>query len=348
MSFQQGLSGLNAMSKNLDVIGNNVANANTYGAKSSRAEFADLYANAVNGAGRNFIGIGVQVATVAQQFTQGNITATENPMDVAINGGGFFQLTDSQNPVTYSRNGQFKLDSSGYVVNDQGLKLVGYPADANGLVQTGQPGPLRVPTAGVAPKATGTMAIELNLSTASPVTDAAKTTPPTIDFSNDATYNATAEMNVFDAKGSSIPVTFYYQRNATDPNQWDVYAKANGTSLAGTDAAPLPISTLTFDASGVLTSSPTMSLDIPATTPGNGSPDTSPITGITVASLIGGALLIEVTYSWPGIAFRLQEAIAQRDYPLVQGIVVVVAALVVLVSLVVDVLVALLDPRISF
>jgi peptide/nickel transport system permease protein len=72
------------------------------------------------------------------------------------------------------------------------------------------------------------------------------------------------------------------------------------------------------------------------------------ITGITVASLIGGALLIEVTYSWPGIAFRLQEAIAQRDYPLVQGIVVVVAGLVVLVTVAVDALVALLDPRISF
>ncbi|MCP9786239.1 ABC transporter permease [Cyanobium sp. N5-Cardenillas] len=72
------------------------------------------------------------------------------------------------------------------------------------------------------------------------------------------------------------------------------------------------------------------------------------ITGITVASLIGGALLIEVTFSWPGIAFRLQEAIAQRDYPLVQGIVVVVAALVVLVSVLVDLVVALLDPRIRF
>jgi len=72
------------------------------------------------------------------------------------------------------------------------------------------------------------------------------------------------------------------------------------------------------------------------------------ITGITVASLIGGALLIEVTYSWPGIAFKLQEAIGQRDYPVVQGIVVVVAALVVAVSVLVDLLVALLDPRVSF
>ena len=72
------------------------------------------------------------------------------------------------------------------------------------------------------------------------------------------------------------------------------------------------------------------------------------ITGITVASLIGGALLIEVTYSWPGIAFRLQEAIGQRDYPLVQGIVVVIAGLVVAITVVIDLVVALLDPRIEF
>jgi peptide/nickel transport system permease protein len=72
------------------------------------------------------------------------------------------------------------------------------------------------------------------------------------------------------------------------------------------------------------------------------------ITGITVASLIGGALLIELIFSWPGIAYRLQEAIAQRDYPLVQGIVVVIAALVVMVNLAVDVVVALLDPRLKF
>ena len=72
------------------------------------------------------------------------------------------------------------------------------------------------------------------------------------------------------------------------------------------------------------------------------------IAGITVASLIGGALLIEVTFSWPGIALRLQEAINQRDYPVVQGIVVVIAALVVLVSVAVDLLVAAMDPRVRY
>ena len=105
MSFQQGLSGLNATSKNLEVIGNNVANASTYGAKSSRAEFADMYATAMNGAGSTGAGIGVSVAAIAQQFTQGNITSTGNPLDMAIKGAGFFQVRDTNNQVLYTRNG---------------------------------------------------------------------------------------------------------------------------------------------------------------------------------------------------------------------------------------------------
>ena len=125
MSFQQGLSGLNATSKNLEVIGNNIANSNTYGFKSSRAEFADMYATSMSGTGTNNIGIGVNLAAVAQQFTQGNIVTTENPMDLSLNGAGFFQVTDGKSPVTYTRNGQFKVDREGFVVNNQGDKLMG-------------------------------------------------------------------------------------------------------------------------------------------------------------------------------------------------------------------------------
>lgn len=90
MSFQQGLSGLNAASKNLDVIGNNVANANTVGFKQSQAQFADVFANSLSGGSSVQSGIGVKVAAIAQQFNQGSITASSNPLDVAINGGGFF------------------------------------------------------------------------------------------------------------------------------------------------------------------------------------------------------------------------------------------------------------------
>src|ERR1700704_4716598 len=118
MGFQQGLSGLNASSKSLEVIGNNIANANTYGAKVSRAEFADVYANAVGGSGA--VGIGTTIGAVATQFTQGNITTTDNPMDIAINGNGFFELKDKAGAISYSRNGQFKVDNAGFIVNNQG------------------------------------------------------------------------------------------------------------------------------------------------------------------------------------------------------------------------------------
>ncbi|MDP1531976.1 MAG: flagellar hook-basal body complex protein, partial [Rubrivivax sp.] len=110
MSFQQGLSGMNATSKNLEVIGNNIANANTYGAKAARAEFSDMYAASLNGTGGSAVGIGTQIASVSQQFTQGNISVTTSQTDLAINGGGFLQVGAVGDPlVKYTRNGQFKV-----------------------------------------------------------------------------------------------------------------------------------------------------------------------------------------------------------------------------------------------
>src|SRR5512135_1408224 len=108
MSFTQGLSGLNSASKDLEVIGNNVANANTVGFKQSQAQFGDVFAAALSGAGAAQIGIGSRLLTVAQQFTQGNISTTNNSLDMAINGPGFFVL-DTGHGVGYSRNGQFQL-----------------------------------------------------------------------------------------------------------------------------------------------------------------------------------------------------------------------------------------------
>src|SRR5207249_11737222 len=108
MSFQQGLSGLNAAARNLDVIGNNVANANTAGFKQSEILFADVYANSVAASGTAAIGIGTAVAAVQPEFAQGNINVTSNPLDMAINGTGLFRL-DANGAVSYSRNGQFQI-----------------------------------------------------------------------------------------------------------------------------------------------------------------------------------------------------------------------------------------------
>ena len=149
MAFQQGLSGLNGTSKNLSIIGNNIANANTYGFKSARGEFADAYANAINGSGSNGIGIGQNLVAVTQQFSQGNLSTTESALDLAINGNGFFQL-DASGTTHYSRNGQFQLDKNGYIVTAGGDKLKGYAASVDGLVIPSTIQALQLPTAGIA------------------------------------------------------------------------------------------------------------------------------------------------------------------------------------------------------
>src|SRR5215467_3688103 len=162
MSFEQGLSGLNVAAKNLDAIGNNVANASTVGYKAERAEFADVFASSLAGGSGTQVGIGAKVAAVRQQFTQGNITTTSNPLDVAINGAGFFRLS-TNGTISYSRNGQFSLDANGFLVSDSGSRVTGYPADINGQVVASTPVDMQLSLANIAPKTTATASLALNL-----------------------------------------------------------------------------------------------------------------------------------------------------------------------------------------
>ena len=284
MSFQQGLSGLNAASRNLEVIGNNVANANTFGAKSSRAEFSDIYAAAMNGAGTNQIGIGVNLASVSQQFTQGNITTTDNPMDLAINGAGFFEVSDGNNPIEYTRNGQFKVDRDGFIVNNQQQRLMGYPADGTGVIQPGQAVALQLPTAGIDPQATSTIKLEFNLDARQAVTApsaaAIAAGTPQVVLNDPSTYNNATSLSVYDAKGQDVALTYYFQKAATD--QWNVYVTANGTPVA-TDASgnPVPLTTIQFPPNGGTPTAPAgpITLDIPASTNAQGA-QTLAITGV--------------------------------------------------------------------
>ena len=285
MGFQQGLSGLNATSKNLEVIGNNIANASTYGAKSSRAEFSDMYASAMNGAGANAIGIGVSLQAVSQQFTQGNIASSQNPMDLAINGSGFFQVTDGKNPTMYTRNGQFKVDRDGFVVNGQGNKLMGYAADGAGTILPGQAKPLQMPTAGITPSATTKIKLEMNLDARAATTLPAAGNP--IDITDPTTYNNATSLTVFDAKGQDVALTYYFQKAATDT--WNVYITANGTPLATDASGNLAASTqIVFPSNGSAPTSPagTVALNIPASTNAAGA-TTLAIPG--VALNVGGA-----------------------------------------------------------
>ena len=138
MAFQQGLSGLNASSKALDVTSNNIANASTVGFKGAATHFADVYAASLSGGGASQVGIGVSASAIVQQYTQGNITTTSNSLDIAINGNGFFRMSQD-GAVTYSRNGQFHIDANGYLVNDTQENVTGYIADAAGLITASSP-----------------------------------------------------------------------------------------------------------------------------------------------------------------------------------------------------------------
>ena len=270
MGFQQGLSGLNATSKNLDIIGNNIANANTFGAKSSRAEFADVYANSINGAGGNNVGIGVNLETVAQQFTQGNISTTGNPLDLAINGRGFFQVLRPSGDIAYTRNGQFKLDREGFVVDNVGNKLQAQPwNDAVGRA-VGNVQPIRLQAGLGAPVATGSgtdpalrgIRMGINLDATSKV----PTTP--IAFDQPSSYNYATSQTLYDSQGAPLTMNYYFRKTAV--NNWDVYATVNGQPFDGPTPATGKVSSLTFDSTGALTApttSPTINVVDPRVTP---------------------------------------------------------------------------------
>lgn len=247
MGFQSGLSGLNAASKNLDVIGNNVANANTVGFKGARTLFTDVFAASLTGAGTGQVGIGTKVARIQQEFTQGNISVTNNPLDVAINGGGFFRLSDN-GTITYSRNGQFHLDSAGFIVSADGLQLTGYPIDAAGNVIPSSPQPLQLSTADIPPRATTDFDATLNLdSRATPIAVAFNAADP-------ATYTSSTSGSVYDTLGNSHVFTMYFVKTATG-GQWSVHGTVDGGPVASVDlgAGAGNPATLNFNSSGVLT-----------------------------------------------------------------------------------------------
>jgi flagellar hook protein FlgE len=261
MSFQQGLSGLNAASKSLEVIGNNVSNANTVGFKAAQAQFADVYATSLNGGGASDIGIGTKLSTVVQQFNQGNITASDNPLDIAINGNGFFRM-DSNGTVTYARNGQFQLDKSGYIVNAQGANLTGYVANSAGVLSTGSPQKLQINTADLPPAVTKTVTETLNLDSTQPV-------PATTPFSatDPTSYNNATSVSVYDSLGNShVLQTFYV---SAGNGNWSVYAVADDVPLVTTPAGG-KIGTLSFDSTGALTAASKATLPFSAPIPASG------------------------------------------------------------------------------
>lgn len=255
MAFQTGLSGLSAASRSLDVIGNNIANANTTGMKASRAEFSDVVASSIGTGGGNNAGLGVAVDTVSQLFTQGNVSITGNDLDIAVNGAGFFQLQMPDGTTSYTRAGNFKMDNVGNIVTNAGAKVMGYPTTIAGVATSTTPAPLTLPTgAPIAANATTAITAEFNLNASAPI--ASTVVPPTPR----STYGTA--LTAYDSQGVALPVSLYFTKvtpTVAGTDQWAVYDSLNPLAV--------PVGNLVFDATGQLTSGTPFNLTLTPAAP---------------------------------------------------------------------------------
>ena len=232
MSFSTALSGLNAATADLNVKSNNIANVSTTGFKQSRAEFGDVFAvSAFGTSSKTAIGSGVVLSNVAQQFNQGNLDFTDNSLDLAISGEGFFAMapTETSGEITYTRAGAFGINKDGFVVNSEGSFLRTFPVDANGNISATSMSaakPLQLPASQGAPEATTELNIATNLPSNATSIAGSTTTPAT-----SGTRTADAAFTVADFNGTPLIFTVQGDTNSDTVTLNTAYA-TNGDTLA--------------------------------------------------------------------------------------------------------------------
>lgn len=256
MSFRLALSGLNAASTDLNVTANNIANSATTGFKSSRTEFAELFSSTADSLSAQATGNGVRVASVAQQFKQGNIETTTNSLDLALSGSGFFTLSNG-GALSYSRAGAFRPDASGFVVNAEGQRLQVYPPLDTGGFNTGALSDLQLVTAESAPQATTGVNILMNLPS-----DSTVPANPVFDPADPTSYSRASALTVYDSLGAAHTTQTYFVKTAAS-GQWDVHVSIDGAPVG-------PAQQLTFNASGNLITPANGKLVLPSYTPATG------------------------------------------------------------------------------
>ncbi|WP_145534866.1 flagellar hook protein FlgE [Yersinia thracica] len=241
MSFSIANTGLSAVTEQLNSISNNIANSGTKGFKSSRTEFASMYAQSQP------LGVGVSGTTQSIK-KEGSIDRTGNAMDLAISGSGFFVVKNSNGEDAYTRAGMFNTDNNGLLVNASGMKLQGYPADAAGNVQTGIIGDLKISTTGLPAKATSKLDFMANL----PAND----TPPantTFTIADKDSYNYMSTSTAYDSLGREHLLTQYFVKRPT-AGEWKVHTAVDNRLHTGSHD-------LRFDTSGVLTGGNTQNIN---------------------------------------------------------------------------------------
>jgi flagellar hook protein FlgE len=223
------LSGLSAAQLDLNTTSNNIANANTYGFKESRAEFGDVYSNSLFTNAKTTPGGGAQASKVAQQFHEGSSVYTNNPMDLRISGTGFFavskeRLVPQQNEL--SRNGAFHLNKDSYMVTSNDEFLLGYEVNKdNGEVVSYEPKAINIPPEFGKPKQTANVEVGVNL----PATGALKD-PALFDYTDPETYNRSTSSTIYDSMGQSYKLSTYYVKDQTQNNSWQTYYTVTDSS----------------------------------------------------------------------------------------------------------------------
>jgi len=275
MPFAVALSGLNAASSDLEVTANNVANVNTTGFKMSRAQFAEVFAVGTQSVGSSASGSGVRLSAVAQQFTQGNIDFTDNALDLAIGGEGFFVLSDG-GARSYTRAGAFGVDNQGNVVNAQGSRLQAYPFAGNGLFNTGTPQDLTLTTGANPPQATTVATFGINLPA-----NASVPLNPVFDPADPSSFNHTTSVTVYDSLGAAHTATVYFIK---DPavNTWNTQVEIEGNPVAG--AVPI-----VFAPDGSLASPAGGQMPLAAYNPGTGAANIQMALNFGTATQFGSA-----------------------------------------------------------
>jgi flagellar hook protein FlgE len=303
MSFNIALTGLAAAQKDLDVTANNIANVNTTGFKESRAEFADVYAASVFSSAKTKAGDGAQTTMVAQQFHQGSLKFTQNSLDLAITGDGYFAMSEEfgSQDYTYTRAGAFKLNKDNFIVDAQGNFLQGFPVDPSTgdttSVSLSTSTALQIPDASGSPRATATIYNSFNVDSREQV--------PTIPFdpTQSASFNSSTSTTVYDSLGEPHVVQLFFRKSAA--NTWQVFGTLDSKSFDASGNAIIapnpitPITTFGFDASG-----------LPSTTDGTGNtgttfdpltltgPSGGPNLGLTSLLTNGATFPNDVTMNW--------------------------------------------------
>lgn len=252
-SMYNGAAGLGSHSDAMGVISDNIANVNTVGFRSSRANFSDVLGGMMAG---SRTGAGSMIGSVQTMFNEGSLLGTGNTTDLAISGDGFFMVDGSVGGIDgryFTRAGQFQIDESGRLVNPAGLHVQGYGLDASGGIGSTL-GDLQIGLGTLPPVETTTAGIDANL-------DAAQAIDPTPFDINDpgATSDFQSSVTVYDSLGNSHQLTMFFKKLVDTPSaSWEVHVATAGADLdpaVAADFAELATGTLDFDTSGALAAS---------------------------------------------------------------------------------------------